>query len=55
MILGAFKAVARAHTWSYVTADTAAESTKRAQKPTPQKLKVDSSIDCHDLPKQVSQ
>ena len=35
MILGAFKAVARAHTWLYVTADTAVESTKSAQKPNP--------------------
>ncbi len=35
MILGAFKAVVRARTWSSVTADTAAESTKSAQKPNP--------------------
>ncbi|ETD27343.1 hypothetical protein [Helicobacter canis] len=44
MILGVFKAVARAHTWAYVTADTAAESTKSAQKPTP-KLKRSKSND----------
>ena len=39
MILLAFKAVARAHTLAYVTAATAVESSKSAQKPTPKPKK----------------
>ena len=43
MILGAFKAGARAHTKAYVTAATAVESTKSAAKPTPKPNKLKSN------------